>query len=135
MKNISKIFMMLLILLSMFFIISCGGDDSDSGDGMPEKEFYNKSKVATCEMAFQCDNQDYKDLIKVTDVSQCAAETATDTCTSNNGSGGMNMSYDGTKSQECLDCGKALSCDKFFNGIMPTAQSHCPSCVATCSFE
>ena len=128
-----KIFMMLLLSLSMFFVVSCGSDSNDDGtkitedDGtkITEKEFYLKTAIQSCEMAFQCD----VDVMKQgkTTKEECTSVETELVCTTDF------TKFDASAAAECIECGGKLTCDKFFdaNGL-PTAQSNCPACAKTC---
>ena len=112
-----KIFMTLAVFLSMFFIISCGGEDDS---GIDKVDFYAQSKTQICERGFECgDNY-------VT-----SAYDSSETCLTELEASSCPMSYDGVKAQECLDCTTALTCDKFFDGIMGVL-TNCPVCNEVC---
>ncbi len=116
-----KIFMMLTVLLSMFFVISCGAEDDT---GMSESDFYNKEETQVCERGFEC-NIDY-----ITSAYSSASECSTQATPASCSTTGF-TTFDGTEAQECIDCASALACDKFFDGITGTL-THCPACNDVC---
>jgi hypothetical protein len=114
-----KILTILVILLSSFFIFSCG-TDSSSTDGISEQEYKNTEAVSFCEKVFECDIEALKG--DKTDVSECQSETGS--VTSHPG-----LKFDGVAAEECVACAEALSCDGFFseNGF-PIITNNCSVC-------
>jgi len=114
-----KIFMMLLLSLSMFFVIACGDDDS----GMSENEYLTQSSIQACEKAFECSNE-------LQQVKNSKEECASIKVDNDGGSASVGLKFNGSSAQDCIDCGAELECTKFFNTSgSSTVISNCEACA------
>ncbi len=113
---------MLTILLSAFFMFSCGDDGGSAGGGITEAEFYKTVAVQTCEKGFKCDIEYLK--AGKTDISECKEQTSQGNCP---------YEFDGVKAKECNECAGALTCEEYDEGRGEPAK--CPVCSQVCSVK
>ena len=117
-----KFIIMLTVVLSAFFMFSCGDGDSDTGGGVSQSEFYKTVVVQTCEKGFQCDIEMLK--YGKTDVNECKDLTSDDKCSHD---------FNGAKGKECNECVKALTCTEYAEG--GGIADKCPVCSEVCTVK
>ena len=117
-----KYIVMLVVILSAFFMFSCGGSDSGTSGGITENEFYTTTETRICERGFECDIEYLKAGKK--DISECKVETTQSNCP---------YDFNGVNAKECNDCVKALTCTEYDEG--KGIVDKCPICSKVCVYK